>query len=65
MFLKDYPLANVTSLGGWRTGRLFFIRPGSTLEIIAAQRFALEKGYPLTVIGYGTNLLIRDGGIRG
>ncbi|HHY15970.1 MAG TPA: UDP-N-acetylmuramate dehydrogenase [Firmicutes bacterium] len=64
MFLKDYPLANVTSLGVGGPAD-FFIRPGSTLEIIAAQRFALEKGYPLTVIGYGTNLLIRDGGIRG
>ncbi len=64
MFLKDYPLAKVTSLGVGGPAD-FFIRPANTREIIAAQRFALEKGYPLTVIGYGTNLLIRDGGIRG
>lgn len=64
MFLKDYPLANVTSLGVGGPAD-FFVRPGTTEEIIAAQRFALEKDYPLTIIGYGTNLLVRDGGIRG
>lgn len=64
MFLKDYPLANVTSLGVGGPAD-FFIRPSSAEEIVAAQRFALERDYPLTIIGYGTNLLVRDGGIRG
>jgi UDP-N-acetylmuramate dehydrogenase len=64
VFLRNYPLSNVTSLGVGGPAD-YFIRPSTTEEIIAAQRFALEKDYPLTVIGYGTNLLVRDGGIRG
>ncbi|HPT82508.1 MAG TPA: UDP-N-acetylmuramate dehydrogenase [Limnochordia bacterium] len=64
MFLKNYPLANLTSLGVGGPAD-FFVQPSSLEEVVRAQRFALEKGYPLTVIGYGTNLLIKDGGIRG
>lgn len=64
MFVKDYPLALVTSLGVGGPAD-FFIRARNVQEIVQAQRFALEENYPLTVIGYGTNLLIRDGGIRG
>ena len=64
MFIKDYPLALVTSLGVGGPAD-FFIRPRSVQEIIQAQLFALEGGFPLTIIGYGTNLLVRDGGIRG
>ena len=64
MFVKDYPLRNVTSLGVGGPAD-FFVQPTTVNEVIQAQRFALERGYPLTVIGYGTNLLIRDGGIRG
>lgn len=64
MFLRNYPLANVTSLGVGGPAD-FFVQPSTTEEVIAAQRFALDEGLPLTVIGYGTNLLVRDGGIRG
>ncbi len=64
MFQRNYPLANLTSLGVGGPAD-YFIQPSSLEEVVQAQRFALEKGCPLTVIGYGTNLLIRDGGIRG
>lgn len=64
MFQRNYPLAHVTSLGVGGPAD-FFIRPKSIQEIIQTQRFVLDQGYPLTIIGYGTNLLIRDGGIRG
>lgn len=64
MFLKDYPLAQITSLGVGGPAD-FFLKATSTDDIIQAQRFALKNKYPLTVIGYGTNLLIKDGGIRG
>lgn len=64
MFLRNYPLANLTSLGVGGPAD-FFIQPSSLEEVVRAQRFALDRGLPLTVIGYGTNLLIRDGGIRG
>lgn len=64
MFLRNYPLANLTSLGVGGPAD-YFIQPSSLEEVVQAQRFALERGLPLTVIGYGTNLLIKDGGIRG
>lgn len=64
MFLRDYPLSQVTSLGVGGPAD-FFIRPANTNEVIRAQRFAMEHDYSLTIIGYGTNLLVRDGGIRG
>jgi len=64
VFLRDYPLSNVTALGVGGPAD-FFVRPRSIEEIQRAQNFALENNYPITVIGYGTNLLVRDGGIRG
>ncbi|HBG09747.1 MAG: UDP-N-acetylmuramate dehydrogenase [Limnochordia bacterium] len=64
MFLRNYPLANLTSLGVGGPAD-FFIQPANLQEVVEAQRFALDHNYPLTVIGYGTNLLIKDGGIRG
>ncbi len=64
MFNRNYPLSKVTSLGVGGPADLF-IQPNSVEEVAQAQRFAQEHDLPLTVIGYGTNLLIRDGGIRG
>ena len=64
MFLRNYPLANLTSLGVGGPAD-FFIQPANLQEVVEAQCFALDHNYPLTVIGYGTNLLIKDGGIRG
>lgn len=64
MFMTDYPLAEVTSLGVGGPADLF-CRPKSAMEVAQAQSYARENNLPLTVIGYGTNLLIRDGGIRG
>ena len=37
----------------------------SEQEVADALRLAREAGVPLTVIGNGSNLLVRDGGIRG
>lgn len=64
MFQKNFSLAQVTSLGVGGPAD-YFIQPKNVNEIVQAQRFALDRDLPLTVIGYGTNLLIRDGGIRG
>ncbi|HHU61982.1 MAG TPA: UDP-N-acetylmuramate dehydrogenase [Natronincola sp.] len=64
MFQRNFSLAQVTSLGVGGPAD-YFIQPSNVDEIILAQRFALDKNLPLTIIGYGTNLLIRDGGIRG
>jgi len=40
-------------------------QPGSREEAAWLIKFAREKRIPLTVIGNGSNLLVKDGGIRG
>jgi UDP-N-acetylmuramate dehydrogenase len=61
--VRDAPLARHTS---WRCGgradRAYVPADRSDLAAFVAQ---LPPGEPLTVIGLGSNLLIRDGGIRG
>ena len=42
-----------------------FAEPASEQELAALCRFLREKGVPCTVIGNGTNLLVRDAGIDG
>ncbi len=41
------------------------LEPGSAEEVIEAVDKAHEHGVPVTVLGGGTNVLVRDGGIRG
>jgi UDP-N-acetylmuramate dehydrogenase len=41
------------------------LEPGTTAELIEALKKAREHGIPVTVLGGGTNVLVRDGGIRG
>lgn len=43
----------------------YFIVPNTLEEIRESVRFAQEKSIPFHVIGSGTNLLVRDGGIDG
>lgn len=42
-----------------------FIAPSSKEEIIECVRYIESVGVPLTMVGNGTNLLVRDKGIRG
>ena len=60
---KDVPLARYTS---WKVGGTADIlyRP---INIIDLKNFltSLEKGIPITWLGRGTNVLVRDGGVRG
>ena len=42
-----------------------FAEPASEQELAALRRFLAEKGVKSTVIGNGTNLLVRDAGIDG
>lgn len=42
-----------------------FVEPETTDELAAVLGVVRGAGLPLTVIGGGTNLLIRDGGVRG
>jgi len=40
-------------------------QPGSPDELAAVCRWASARGVPVTVIGGGSNLLVKDGGVRG
>lgn len=42
-----------------------YIEPETEAELAAVLRLAAAEGVPLTVLGGGSNVLVRDGGIRG
>ena len=60
----DEPLKRYTA---WKIGGPAdaLLEPGDTDELIEAIKKAREHGIPVTVLGGGTNVLVRDGGIRG
>lgn len=51
-----------TQLGGSAD---FFVMPTSVEEIQAIVKFANREKIPFTLLGNGSNLIVRDGGIRG
>ena len=60
----DEPLKRYTA---WKIGGPAdaLLEPNSVEELIEATNKAREHGVPVTVLGGGTNVLVRDGGIRG
>lgn len=62
--LVDEPLMRHTT---WRVGGPadFFLVPQSRSELSAVLAILGEAGIPWEVLGAGSNLLVRDGGIRG
>lgn len=62
--LLQVPLSRHTSLsvGGCAD---IMIYPASLEELLTIVRFCTGRALPYAVIGAGTNLLVRDGGIRG
>lgn len=60
----DEPLARRTTLrvGGPAD---IFVEPSSETDLARVLRFCREKNLPFTMLGRGSNLLVRDGGIRG
>ena len=62
--LKDEPMPKHTSLkiGGSAD---YFIIVETVDELKLLIKFAKKNKIPITVVGNGTNLLVRDGGIRG
>lgn len=60
----DEPLAKRTTLrvGGPAD---VYVEPASEADLSAVMRFCRDRGLPCTMLGRGSNLLIRDGGIRG
>jgi UDP-N-acetylenolpyruvoylglucosamine reductase len=58
------PLAQRTTLrAGGRAD--IYVEPSSEAELACAVRICGERGAPVMILGRGSNLLIRDGGIRG
>lgn len=60
----DEPLKRYTSLqiGGPADA---FVTPADLDDLLAVTKFARDKRVPWTVLGLGSNVLIKDGGIRG
>jgi UDP-N-acetylmuramate dehydrogenase len=60
----DEPLARYTTfrIGGPADA---FLELKTSKQLGDVLRFCREKGAPLTPLGFGSNLLVRDGGIRG
>ena len=60
----DEPLAKRTTLRvGGRAD--FYVEPASEGDLAEVLKFCKEVGLPFMLLGRGSNLLIRDGGIRG
>jgi len=61
---QDEPLARRTTLRvGGRAD--FYVEPASEADLAEVLRFATEHKLPTMLLGRGSNLLIKDGGIRG
>jgi len=60
----NYPLAGRTwyGLGGPAD---YFIRPNNTEQLKDVVRLCNENGIPMYVMGFGSNLLVSDSGVRG
>ena len=63
-YKKDEPMSLHTS---WRVGGPadYYLYPADREELKEIVRLQRRAGLPLFVLGNGTNLLVRDGGIRG
>jgi UDP-N-acetylenolpyruvoylglucosamine reductase len=61
---RNYPLARLTTLraGG---GAELFARPAREPELVELLAWAAGEGYPVEVVGSGSNLLVSDAGVRG
>ena len=63
-YIFDAPMKQYTTLKIGGTADVL-VQPRSVDEVILARETARETGMPVTFIGNGSNLLVRDGGIRG
>ena len=61
---RNEPLAKRTTLRVGGPAEVF-VEPASEAELSEVLRFCHANGVPFFVLGRGSNLLIRDGGIRG
>ena len=63
-FVRNAPMSQYTTLrlGGPAD---FLCEPSSAGQLQAALRAACDAAMPVTLMGHGSNLLVKDGGIRG
>ena len=61
---QDEPLAKRTTLRVGGQADIYF-EPSSEAELAQAVQFCREEEAPFLILGRGSNLLVRDGGIRG
>ena len=61
---KDAPMSRETSIGIGGPADILFC-PDNIAEIVRIVKLCKRDAIPLTVLGCGTNILVRDGGIRG
>ena len=61
---KNEPMAKRTTLrvGGPAD---YYVEPSSEADLAAILRFCAEEKLPFLILGRGSNLLVRDGGVRG
>lgn len=61
---RDEPLAKRTTMRVGGKADLF-VEPQSEAELATVMRFCVSRKIPFFMLGRGSNLLVRDGGIRG
>jgi UDP-N-acetylenolpyruvoylglucosamine reductase len=61
---RDEPLAKHTTLRVGGPAEVF-VEPVSEADLAAVLKVCILRGVPFFVIGRGSNLLVRDGGVRG
>src|SRR5688500_2708096 len=61
---EDEPLSKRTTLRVGGPADLY-IEPASEEDLASVLRFCKQRGIPWMMLGRGSNLLVRDGGIRG
>jgi UDP-N-acetylenolpyruvoylglucosamine reductase len=61
---RDEPLAKHTTMriGGPAD---VYLEPGSEADLASVVKFCAERDIPFFILGRGSNLLVRDGGVRG
>jgi len=62
--LDNKPLANRTTLGVGGAAEIY-VEPSGETDLALVLRYAAVNELPIFILGRGSNLLIRDGGIRG
>src|SRR5882724_832959 len=62
--LENEPLARYTT---WRLGgpARYLVLPADSEDVVKALELAHERGLPWTVLGLGSNVLVKDGGFPG